>query len=343
MDPMRFRLPLGPTVAELVKGRKRLERLLAKTLSFPVPDFGPALRPVASRLVEQAAFGDNPGGLRMLYYVPPGLRRGAPLVVVLHGCVQTADGYDIGTGWTALADQQGFAVLLPEQRPDNNERLCFNWFEPGDARRDQGEARSIRQMIDHMVVNHGLDQRRVFINGLSAGGAMTSVMLATYPETFAGGAIIAGLPYGVAENVRDAIAAMHKAPIEPGEVWADKVRGASAHRGPWPSVSVWHGAVDEVVSVTNATAIVRQWCHLHGIAERVFQERQARGVRRRSWKDARGRPVIEFVRVDGLGHGTPIDPSGRQGGRALGQAGPFLIDVGVNSTRDIARFWGICR
>ena len=92
-----------------------------------------------------------------------------------------------------LADLHGFAVLFPEQQRANNANLCFNWFVPEDIRRDSGEALSIRQMIEAMVVAHGLDRSRIFVTGLSAGGAMASAMLATYPEIFAGGAIIAGL------------------------------------------------------------------------------------------------------------------------------------------------------
>ncbi|TIL83807.1 MAG: PHB depolymerase family esterase, partial [Mesorhizobium sp.] len=116
------------------------------------------------------------------------LPEAAPLVVVLHGCTQTAAGYDDGSGWSQLADQEGFTLLFPEQQRANNPNLCFNWFVPGDTKRNGGEALSIRQMIGAVVVEYGLDRKRIFITGLSAGGAMTSVMLACYPEVFAGGA-----------------------------------------------------------------------------------------------------------------------------------------------------------
>ena len=117
------------------------------------------------------------------------------LVVVLHGCGQTAAAYDFGTGWSTLAKRYGFALLMPEQQGANNANTCFNWFNPGDVARGRGEAASIRQMVARMVADHKIDPRRIYVTGLSAGGAMTSVMLATYPEVFAGGAIIAGLPY----------------------------------------------------------------------------------------------------------------------------------------------------
>lgn len=157
------------------------------------------------RLSDLGDFGSNPGALRARIYVPDDLPEAAPLVVVLHGCTQTAAGYDSGSGWSQLADQEGFALLFPEQQRANNPNLCFNWFVPSDTKRNGGEALSIRQMIEAVVVEYGLDPGRIFITGLSAGGAMASVMLACYPEVFTGGAIIAGLPYGSAKTISDGL------------------------------------------------------------------------------------------------------------------------------------------
>jgi poly(3-hydroxybutyrate) depolymerase len=102
-------------------------------------------------VVEESDFGPNPGHLRLLRYIPPRLKRGAPLVVVLHGCGQTAAGYGMGAGWFQLAADYGFAVLAPEQRAINNPNTCFNWFQPIDTARDSGEAASIRRMIGFML------------------------------------------------------------------------------------------------------------------------------------------------------------------------------------------------
>src|SRR6516225_5446007 len=197
---------------------------------------------VRTPLVEVSRFGSNPGELRMFVFVPAHLQQSRALVVVLHGCGQTAAGYDHGAGWSTLAKHYGFALLMAEQRRANNANTCFNWFNPEDIARDGGEACSIREMIAHMVSTHGIDARRIFITGLSAGGGMTSVMLATYPEVFAAGAVIAGLPYGVASNLRQALDGMFYSPRRPARALGDLVRKASHHRGPWPKISVWHGS-----------------------------------------------------------------------------------------------------
>src|ERR1044072_7301795 len=97
-----------------------------------------------TRLREITGFGSNPGNLRMFAYRPPTLADKPALVVVLHGCPQTAAVYDLGTGWSTLAERYGFALLLPEQQRSNNPNGCFNWFRPADARRGRGETLSIR-------------------------------------------------------------------------------------------------------------------------------------------------------------------------------------------------------
>src|SRR5213595_2635394 len=110
-------------------------------------------------------------------------------------------------------------------------------------------------MVEHAIATFAADRRKVFVTGLSAGGGMASVMLATYPEVFAGGAIIAGLPYGVASNVREALSGMFQSPSRPAGELGELVRNASSHRGPWPKISVWHGSADRTVNPANANEI----------------------------------------------------------------------------------------
>nr|WP_295659083.1 PHB depolymerase family esterase [Polymorphobacter sp.] len=278
----------------------------------------------STALTEFSAAFDNPGALRMLSFVPAGLRDGAPLVVVLHGCTQTAAGYDAGSGWSTLAARNGFALLFPEQTRANNPNTCFNWFETSDTRRGSGEAASIANAVAAMVAHHRLDSARVFVTGLSAGGAMASVMLATYPDVFAGGAVIAGLPFGAARGVPEAMQAMSRPTETSPRLLGDRVRAASTFTGPWPIVSVWHGDVDRTVSVRNGDAVALQWADVHG-ATRDGD----------TWRNDAGVAVVEMVTVDGMGHGTPID--GLDGSAAA----PFMLDVGIGSSARIAAFWGL--
>src|SRR5258708_25177266 len=149
------------------------------------------------------------------------------MVAVLHGCKQTAACYDLGAGWSTLADRYGFVLLLPQQQPANNPNKCFNWFLSRHIDRGKGEAMSIRQMVEAMARDHHIDPGRIFVTGLSAGGAMTSVMLATYPDTFAAGAVIAGLPYRTATNVNEPFESMFKVRPRTAREWGDCGRAAS--------------------------------------------------------------------------------------------------------------------
>jgi poly(hydroxyalkanoate) depolymerase family esterase len=283
-------------------------------------------------------FGANPGALDARLHAPAGLPAGAPLVVVLHGCKQTAAGYDRGAGWTRLAERHGFAVLYAEQRRSNNPNLCFNWFQAGDIRREAGEALSIRQMVGHATDHLRSDAGRVFVTGLSAGGAMTAVMLATYPEVFAGGAVIAGLPYGVAATVPEAFDRMRGHGLGTEDDLVARVSSASRHSGPWPTLSVWHGSADQTVVPSNAEALLAQWRGLHDLAIAPAHVEVVDGHRRRVWRDHEGREVLEAYTIAGLGHGTPIDAGSADG---VGASGPFILDAGISSTHHIARFWGL--
>lgn len=298
-----------------------------------------AAQPAKDRLSDISAFGANPGKLRARCYVPKTLVAKAPLIVVLHGCTQTAAGYDHGAGWSRLADRHGFALLFPEQKRANNPGLCFNWFQPGDVRRGGGEAASIRQMIARMFDRHDLDPARVFVTGLSAGGGMTSAMLAAYPDVFAGGAIIAGIAYGCADSVGGAFECMggggRKAPASLG----DKVRGATSHKGPWPRVSVWHGASDNIVAASNGEDAVHQWVDVHDLVPSPDRVEMVDGHPRRVWTGDGGEILVEEYVIAGMGHGTPLAP-GDAPGRS-GTAGPHMLDVGLSSTDRIAEFWGI--
>lgn len=292
-----------------------------------------------SPLVETPSFGDNPGALRMWSYVPPKLPAKAALVVVLHGCGQSAAGYDFGAGWSTLARRYGFALLMPEQQKANNPQGCFNWFSTDDIRRGHGEAASIRAMVEQMVRAHKLDHKRVYVSGLSAGGAMSAVMLATYPDVFAAGAVIAGVPYGVAHNVRQALQAMMNPAARSGQELGVRVRDASPHQGPWPRLSVWHGSADRTVHPGNASQLVLQWLDLHGLAAASSTEGMVDGQSRRQWLNAEGACVVESYTIAGMAHGTPIGTA--ETGEPFGAPGPYLLEAGIASSYHIAKFFGL--
>jgi poly(hydroxyalkanoate) depolymerase family esterase len=295
----------------------------------------------SSRLTETVGFGSNPGDLKMFSYLPGDqrARQKLPLVVVLHGCAQNAAGYEVGAGWSTLADRYGFALLMPEQKSSNNGNGCFNWFNPEDITRDGGEAFSIRQMIARMVREHGIDKKRIFVTGLSAGGAMTAVMLATYPEVFAAGAVIAGLPYGIASNVQQAISGMFQSPARPARELGDLVRNASPHKGPWPKLSVWHGSADRTVNPINASEIVKQWLDVHHLPPAPMAESTVDGYPRALWWNADGETLVESYTITDMAHGTPLGIGGND--ERYGAEGAFLIEAGISSSYHIASFFGL--
>lgn len=317
----------------LSKTLSRLRRM-QRAMNPPAPK-----RRITDRLTDLPSLANNPGQLRGRYYVPAKLRPDAGLVVVLHGCTQDAAAYDHGAGWSRLADRRGFALLFPEQRRSNNMNLCFNWYQPSDAARDHGEAASIRAMVAQMVESHGLDPSRIFVTGLSAGGAMAAALLAAYPDVFAGGAIIAGLPVGSGDTLSEALSSMANPKSREARALAAAVRGASAHQGPWPRVSVWHGGADRLVVPGNADASVRQWCAVHGLPAEPDRTEIVDGHPHRVWLGKGGEVLVEDYIVAGMAHGTPLMP-----GRAVGQsgaAGPHMLDVGLSSTDRIAAFFGL--
>jgi poly(hydroxyalkanoate) depolymerase family esterase len=324
----------------LAKNIELLRRLPKMNAFNGLGAYGRSLAPgLRSPLLETTGFGANPGALKMFSFVPEHLPRGAGLVVVLHGCGQTAAGYDLGAGWSTLAKHYGFALLMPEQQICNNANTCFNWFNPEDASRDSGEPASIREMIARMVRDHQLDPRRIHVTGLSAGGAMASVMLATYPEVFAAGAIVAGLPFGIASNLREALSGMLQSSPRSAEELGDLVRHASKHKGPWPKVSVWHGSADRTVNPVNANEIVKQWLDVHGLPLAPMSVADVDGYPREVWWNAHGETIVESYTITDMAHGTPLGIADND--ERYGEGGAFLIEAGISSSYHIAKFFGL--
>src|ERR1700722_15357510 len=144
-------------------------------------------------ITQITGFGTNPGNLNMYDYVPAGISGPAPLVIAMHGCTQNATQYAAQTGWNKLANLHKFYVVYPEQVSANNSTECFNYYDTTKSDRNVGEALSIKQMVDYMKTHYNIDASQVFVTGLSAGGGMTAVMMACYPDVFSEGAIMSGL------------------------------------------------------------------------------------------------------------------------------------------------------
>ena len=288
-------------------------------------------------LSERLDLENNPGELRMFYYIPSGLPENAPLVVALHGGNQTAADYALGAGWVTLANRFGFALLCPEQTARNNSVLCFNWFALGDARRGEGEAASIFHMIQSLIADHQLAKERVYITGLSAGAAMTAVMLATYPEVFSAGAMISGLPYGAATGPWAAALAMLFDSGRAACEWGDRVREASEQRN-WPSVSIWHGSLDTTVRPSASNDLVRQWTNVHGVEGKPTQGITDDGREYLVWSTADGRRMVEQHAINGMAHGAPVRAGGMDG---CGVAGRYHLEVGISSSLEIATTWSL--
>ncbi|HET6859021.1 MAG TPA: PHB depolymerase family esterase [Streptomyces sp.] len=302
---------------------------------------GPAPAQAAVPLVKVAGFGANPGGLSMYVYRPASMPAAPAVVVALHGCTQSAQVYADNSGLAEFADRHGFLLVLAETASVNNANKCFNWFQPGDTRRGQGEAASIRQMVAHAGAAYGADPDRTYVTGLSAGGAMTSAMLAAYPEVFRAGAVVAGVPSGCAGDVLTAFMCMNPGVDRTPAAWAQSVRNARpGHTGPWPRVAIWHGDNDATVVPKNAGELRDQWTAVHGHDQSPDRTSTiGAATRREQYLAADGTVAVEVNRVPGIAHGTPVDPGG--GAEQCGRTGTANFIDSICSSYWITGFFGL--
>lgn len=320
---------------------------------------GPPPPPTPNELTPVTDFGSNPGNLDAYKYVPQvSSSSPRPLVVALHGCAQSASDYFDAPGWKKFADKFHFVLLLPQQKPENHPVRCFRWFDPNNNERDKGEALSIKQMIDKVKADSNIDPKRIYVTGLSGGGAMTVVMLATYPDVFAGGGIVAGIPYKCANSganseteaqhkcgvLNDNKMAPEKKNMMPAQ-WGDLVRRASNATGSFPiPISIWQGDADNTVDPQNETELMKQWTNVDGIDQtpekaETLNERTTHSVTHKVFADNAGKPWIETFLVKGMDHGTAIDRGTAD--NQCGTAAPYILDAGICSSFYIAKFWGL--
>ncbi|MDX6742200.1 PHB depolymerase family esterase [Actinocorallia sp. A-T 12471] len=293
---------------------------------------------------EVTNFGANPGNLRMFAYVPPSLPAGAPVVVLFHGCGGQAQNLDVNTGWRKYADAFGFALVMPEQKPENVgaggliPHKCFSaWNQADRTRAGQGEALSVVRMVQHLAGAHSADLNRVFVTGYSGGGAATNVMLAAYPDFFRAGAVFFGMAYGCADTETAYFTTpplgQCSGPLNftGARTWGDRVRSAyPGYTGPRPKVQLWHGSDDPVISPRSLDYQRDQWTDVFGVSRvPASTTTPVSGVTKRVYGDGR----LETYTVSGMGHQAPVDPGsgitncGQPGTGHAAICGPYYASV----------------
>ncbi len=283
--------------------------------------------PPAGRFVS-GGYGTPAGLWPYKLYVPA--RRGtaaSALVVMLHGCTQDPDDFAAGTGMNALAERDGLLVLYPGQTPRANRSGCWNWFAERDQQRDAGEPAVIAGMTREVTAQCGIDPRRVYVAGMSAGAAMALTMAATYPDLYAAVGVHSGVPYRAARDLHSAFALMRRGP-RPGPG-----RGETLAR--FVPAIVFHGDRDETVHPSNADEVVAQLRAAGPIAGSELQHGRVPGGHawsRHAYRDRAGRTCIEHWTVHGGRHAW-------SGGHARGS---YTDPRGPDASAEMLRFFKGC-
>jgi poly(hydroxyalkanoate) depolymerase family esterase len=260
-----------------------------------------------------------------------------PLIVMLHGCTQDADDFAAGTHMNALAETHGFMVAYPVQPQGANTSKCWNWFRPGDQQRGQGEPSLIAGITREVMAQHNVDPKRVYVAGLSAGGAMAAIMAQRYPDLYAAVGVHSGLPAGCAHDLPSALAAMRggkvraKARNRPGHVSGDVYGQANAADTSPPRcpLIVFHGDADATVNHANATALLSGFT-VNGDAPEPSSP---------AGNGARGHTVRRMTTAEGLPaelwtiHGAPHAWSGGS------PAGSYTDPSGPDASAEMVRFF----
>ena len=267
---------------------------------------------------ETRAFTSPAGSRTYKVYVPSGRTDLLPVVVMLHGCTQDPDDFAAGTRMNAVAEQFKFLVVYPRQPKSANMQKCWNWFNASEQRRDGGEPSLIAGIARAVVEDFAADPTRVYVAGLSAGGAAAAIMAATYPDVFAAVGVHSGLACGAARDMPSAFAAMNGG----GAV-------APRHAKPVPTI-VFHGDADRTVNAVNADQVIAQ-ARPAGLTETSMEGETAAGMRytRRLYADAEGSDVLERWTLHGAGHAW-------SGGSAEGS---YTEPRGPDASREMARFF----
>jgi len=280
----------------------------------------PAARPESpaapGRFID-GTHADAAGTRAFKLYVPPAWHGQAlPLVVMLHGCTQDPDDFAAGTGMNDAARAGGFFVLYPAQAQNANASRCWNWFKHNHQGRGRGEPALLAAMTHVVIKRYGIDARRVYVAGLSAGGAMAAILGDAYPDLFAAVGVHSGLPTGSARDVKSAFAAMKRG-------------SAAVPAGQAPPTIVFHGDQDAVVHPVNGEKVVASCAGAAGALSERARSGNGRAYTRRIYRDAGGRVVAEHWTVHGAGHAW-------SGGRSQGS---YTDATGPDATAQMLRFF----
>jgi poly(hydroxyalkanoate) depolymerase family esterase len=245
---------------------------------------------------------------RFKLYIPPVyLGQPLPMVVMLHGCSQGADDFAAGTGMNQRARDGGFFVLYPEQSHDANPNGCWNWFKRAHQQRGIGEPALLASLIQTAIQQHGVDPKRVFIAGMSAGAAMATIMAGGYPELFAAVGVHSGLPTGAVQNMDEAFVLMNRGDATVTQTTTDVAppdHGVGFAQYTQKPIIVFHGDQDSTVHPNNGEQVVM--AALGGAPKHFHIEQgtssNGRRYTRRIYTDRRGRVLVDYWLVNGTGH-----------------------------------------
>jgi poly(hydroxyalkanoate) depolymerase family esterase len=301
----------------------------------PAPQQAPSAGSAGQGAFISGSHSEASRTLRYKLFVPAGpAGRPLPLVVMLHGCTQNPDDFAAGTGMNRPAGEQGFFVLYPEQSQDANPQRCWNWFKHNHQQRGSGEPALIAGMTQAVMKEHNIDPRRVYIAGLSAGGAMAAIVAGAYPELFAAAGVHSGLPGGVAGNLPEALGLMNTGSAS-SSLPAGSAFGKAARAKPQPLVPVptivFHGDADRTVHPRNGEQVIAAALGDAAGSPRVEQgvSPQGRRYTRSVHQDGEGKSLAEHWRVEGAGHAW-------SGGDAKGS---YTDARGPDATREMLRFF----
>ncbi|MBB1499087.1 PHB depolymerase family esterase [Paracoccus sp. MC1862] len=318
----RLRKPLGEVIRSLQEGGKGLKL-------DGLPGLGRPLQAPELPLPEGARFLDEryscpAGARRYRLYVPSTADEGLQgLIVMLHGCTQSPEDFAAGTGMNTLAEEHRLLVVYPAQTGGDNSMSCWNWFRPGDQMRDSGEPAIIAGLTESLRDQYAIPADRVFVAGLSAGGAMAAIMGETYPELYGAIGVHSGLAYGSANDAMSAFAVMRgQAGIAPAA--SGKPHGGSEAE---PRLIVFHGSADTTVHPSNAERIIAGKGGSGGKTSRSEPGAagETRGYTRLVTKRKDGTHGVESWMIDGAQHawsgghpsGSYTDPRGPDASAAM--------------------------